>query len=111
MLANDDELSPHRDPFLKNFLEERTASDRRQRRGPQRGTAVLNRVRESELADDNVLYKLFENHLTALPTVERPQTRHKRAGSSANGKAALSRNSWAGGKNWPRLNLNPSTVS
>ena len=75
MLANDDELSPHRDPFLKNFLEEErrriggSAEDRKEE------LRFLIGVRESELADDNVLYKLFENHLTALPTVERPQTR------------------------------------
>ena len=75
MLANDDELSPHRDPFLKNFLEEErrriggSAEDRKEE------LRFLIGVRESELADDNVLYKLFENHLTALPTVERPQTK------------------------------------
>ena len=75
MLANDDELSPHRDPFLKNFLEEErrriggSAEDRKEE------LRFLIGVRESELADDNVLYKLLENHLTALPTVERPQTR------------------------------------
>ena len=75
MLANDDELSPHRDPFLKNFLEEerrRIGGSAEDRKGELR---FLIGVRESELADDNVLYKLFENHLTALPTVERPQTR------------------------------------
>ena len=75
MLANGDELSPHRDPFLKNLLEEErrriggSAEDRKEE------LRFLIGVRESELADDNVLYKLFENHLTALPTVERPQTR------------------------------------
>ena len=75
MLANDDELSPHRDPFLKNFLEEErrriggSAEDRKEE------LRFLIGVRESELADDNELYKLFENHLTALPTAERPQTR------------------------------------
>ena len=75
MLANDDELSPDRDPFLKNFLGE-------ERRGvvggaEERKDEIRSLIghRESELSDDNVLYKLFENHLTALPTAERPQTR------------------------------------
>ena len=75
MLANDDELSPDRDPFLKNFLGE-------ERRGvvggaEERKDEIRSLIghRESELSDDNVLYKLFENHLTALPTAERPQTK------------------------------------
>ena len=75
MLANDDELSPDRDPFLKNFLGEerrRVVGGAEERKDELRS---LIGHRESELSDDNVLYKLFENHLTALPTVERPQTR------------------------------------
>ena len=75
MLANDDELSPDRDPFLKNFLGEerrRVVGGAEERKDELRS---LIGHRESELSDDNVLYKLFENHLTALPTVERPQTK------------------------------------
>ena len=75
MLPDDDELSPDRDPFLKNFLwEER----RRVVGGAEERKAELLSlidVRESELSDDNELTKLFANHLTALPTAERPQTR------------------------------------
>ena len=74
MLANDDELSPHRDPFLKNFLEEE-----RHRVG---GVGEVRKeelssfigVRGAELADDAELGKLFENYLDTLPTAERPQT-------------------------------------
>ena len=75
MLANDDELSPDRDPFLKNFLGEerrRVVGGAEERKDELRS---LIGHRESELSDDNVLYKLFENHLTALPTAERPQTK------------------------------------
>ena len=75
MLANDDELSPDRDPFLKNFLGEerrRVVGGAEERKDELRS---LIGHRESELSDDNVLYKLFENHLAALPPVGRPQTK------------------------------------
>ena len=74
MLADDDELSPHRDPFLKNFLEE----ERRRVGGAAKerkvGLRFLIEVRESELADDNELGKLFENHIVTLLVAERPQS-------------------------------------
>ena len=74
MLADDDELSPHRDPFLKNFLEE----ERRRVRGAaeerKEELRVFIRARESELADDNELGKLFEHHIVTLPAAERPQS-------------------------------------
>ena len=75
MLANDDELSPDRDPFLKNFLAEerrRIVGGTEERKDKLR---FFIRVRESELADDYELDKLFEDHLATLPTAERPQTR------------------------------------
>ena len=75
MLADDDELSPDRDTFLKNFLEEewrRVVGGDEERKDELR---FFVGVRESELADDNELDRLFENHLATLPSAERPQTR------------------------------------
>ena len=73
-LRGDDELSLHRDPFLKNFLEEelrRLGGTTEKRKDELR---FFTGVREAELADDNELDKLFENHLATLPVKERPQT-------------------------------------
>ena len=73
MLA-DDELSPHRDPFLKNFLEEegrRVGGAAEERKEELRS---LVGVRELELADDNEMSKLFESHIVTLPAAERPQS-------------------------------------
>ena len=75
MLANDDELSPDRDPFLKNFLEEERRSVVGAAKERKDKLCSLIGDRESTLTDDNELDKLFEKYLTALPTVERPQTR------------------------------------
>ena len=75
MLRNDDELPPHRDPFLKNLLEEerrRVVGAAEERIDELRSFIP---VRESELADDYHIDKLFENHLATLPRTERPQTR------------------------------------
>ena len=74
MLA-DDELSPDRDPFLKNFLEE---EPRRVVSGAEKREDELHlfiEVRESELNSDEELERLFQNHLDTLPAAERPQTR------------------------------------
>ena len=74
MLADDDELSPHRDPFLKNFLEE----ERRRVGGADEKRKEELRFyigeRESDLANDSENDKLFENYLAILPLSERPQT-------------------------------------
>ena len=111
MLANDDELSPDRDPFLKNFLGEerrRVVGGAEERKDELRS---LIGHRESELSDDKRTVQVVREspYRTAYGgTTAEPG--HKRVGSSVNGKVALSRNSWGGGKNWPRLNLNPSTV-
>ena len=75
MLADDDELSPDRDPFLKNFLEEER---RRIVSGTEKREYELHlfiEVRESELNSDEELERLFQNHLDMLPAAERPQTR------------------------------------
>ena len=74
MLADDDELSPQRDPFLKNLLEEerrRVGGSAEERKEELR---VFIGVRESELADDNEMSKLFESHIVTLPAAERPQS-------------------------------------
>ena len=74
MLADDDELSPQRDPFLKNLLEEerrRVGGSAEERKEELR---VFIRARESELADDNEMSKLFESHIVTLPAAERPQS-------------------------------------
>ncbi len=75
MLRSDDALPPHRDPFLKNFLEEerrRVVGSAEERKEQLRS---LIDGRESELADDYRLDRLFESHLADLPKAERPQTR------------------------------------
>ena len=79
MLANDDELSPDRDPFLKNFLEEerRRADGGAEDRKDELRSLIGDR--ESELSDDNELDKLFENYLNSLPTAERPPDQTTRA--------------------------------
>ena len=73
-MTNDDELSPHRDPFLKKILEEerrRVGGADEERRRELRSYIG---TRESELADDNELTKLFENHVAALAVENRPLT-------------------------------------
>ena len=74
MLADDDELSPQRDPFLKNLLEEerrRVGGAAEERKD---GLRSLIGVRESELVADNEMSKLFENYIVTLPPAERPQS-------------------------------------
>ena len=73
-MADYDELSPHRDPFLKTLLEEELrgvgGADEERRRELRSDIGT----RESELADDNELTKLFENHVAALAAEDRPLT-------------------------------------
>ncbi len=77
MLRSDYELPPHRDPFLKNLLEEerRRISGSAEERMDELRSFI--RVRESELANDYQIDKLFENHLATLAMTERPQTRRE----------------------------------
>ena len=75
MLEDDDELSPDRDPFLKNLLEEelrRVGGAAEERKNELRS---LIRTRESELADDDELEVAFEDYLARLTESERPQSR------------------------------------
>ena len=73
MLAEDDELSPDRDPFLKSFLEEErrridgSAEDRKEE------LRFLIGGRESELADVNGMWSRYEQHLQSLPDEQRPE--------------------------------------
>ena len=75
MLADDDELSPDRDPFLKNMLEEEYL---RMVGGTEREKEELRvfvETRESELADEEGLDRVFETYLATLPAEQRPKTR------------------------------------
>ena len=73
MPRDDDELSPNRDPFLKNFLEEErrriggSAEDRKEE------LRFFIGVRESELADVNGMWSRFEQDLQSLPDEQRPE--------------------------------------
>ena len=67
MQAEDDDLSPHRDPFLKNFLEEelrRVGAVAEERKEELR---LFVEVRESQLRDVNGMWRRFEQHLHSLP--------------------------------------------
>ena len=72
MQAEDDEISPHRDLFLKNFLEEElrlvgaVAEERKEE------LRLFVEVRESELHDVNGMWRRFEQQLHSLPHGQRP---------------------------------------
>ena len=75
MLADAAELSPSRDPFLKNLLEQesqRVGGAAEERRNELRS---LIGYRELALAGDDELDRAFEDYLTGLPLAERPQSR------------------------------------
>ena len=75
MLGDDDELSPSRDPFLKNFLEEELRGVGAAAEERKNELRFFIGAREAVLADDNELDKLFDSHLDKMPVPERPQTR------------------------------------
>ncbi len=71
----DDELSPDRDPFLKNLIKNeriRHVKVREQRMDELKRDIE---TRESELSNENKLEKRFKRHLTGLPPSEQPRTR------------------------------------
>ena len=72
-LADDDALSPQRDQFLRDLLEEerRRASGGTEERKDQLRRSIERR--ESELQDDDGLSQQFERHLDSLPCEKRPQ--------------------------------------
>ena len=110
MLGSDDELSPLRDSFLKNFLEEERSRWVGEFETHKDELRFLVSTRKSELADDIKLHRLFENYLATLPTAERPQTKpqeHRplhRMGKGPKAGALMD-----GGRNWPTLNPDLST--
>ena len=75
MVAENDELSPYRNPFLKDMLEEerlRMLGDAEERKEELR---LFVESRQSEISDEEGLDKVYENYLATLPVEERPTTR------------------------------------
>ena len=78
-MTDDDELSPNRDLFLRNMLEEErrriggTADDRK--------AELRNLVEkmESDLNDDESMYRRFEQYSESLPDDQRPYSRRQNA--------------------------------
>ncbi len=78
-LQDDDELPPQRDPFLKNFLLEelqRFGGVAEQRKDELR---LSIRQRDSALADDGELERLFQGYIAQLPAAEQPQNMPQRS--------------------------------
>ena len=74
----DDELSPNRDPFLKNLIQDeirRSAAVHGQRMDELKRDI---KTRESEVDDDNRLEERFQRHLDGLPPSEQPRTKLER---------------------------------
>ena len=74
MFRDDDELSPYRDPFLKNLLEEERGCAAGGVEDSKNELRSLITNRESELDNKNKLNELFESYLKSLPLTERPST-------------------------------------
>ena len=78
-MTDDDELSPYRDPFLKNMLEE----ERRRISGASddRKAELQSSVEqlESDLRDDERMYRRFEQYRDSLPDDQRPYSRRQNA--------------------------------
>ena len=72
MLADDDGLSPQRDPFIKNLLEEelRSSSD------AEKQSELRDSIEKRELQVQNVdrMWQEFEQHLLAIPVEQRPDS-------------------------------------
>ena len=67
MLRDRDELSPTRDPFLKDFLVEERRRVTSVDEGRKEELRLFMDVRESELADVEGMWGRFEQHLQSLP--------------------------------------------
>ena len=70
----DDPFAQNRDPFLKNFLMDKLqhhtgATDERKEE-----LRLFIGTRETELADDYEINRLFETYIASLPEAEHPQT-------------------------------------
>ena len=75
----DDELSPYRDPFLKNMLEEellRISGTADERKAELRNSIKL---LEADLQDDERMYSRFEQYRDSLPEYQRPYSRRQDA--------------------------------
>ena len=78
-LADDDALSPQRDPFLRDLLEEerrRTSGGTEERKDQLRRSIER---RESELQDDDGMWQRFERHLDSLTYEERPTSERQKS--------------------------------
>ncbi len=78
-LQYDDELSPQRDPFLKNFLLEELQrfGGATERRKDELRQSISRR--DDALADDDELERQFRDYLNGLPAAERPRTMPQRS--------------------------------
>ena len=86
-----DELPPQRDPFLKNFLlaELQQFGGAAEQRKDELRLSI--RQRDSALADDAQLERLFQSHIAQLPAAEQPQTMPQRSRLYAQWETDLSR--------------------
>ena len=73
MLRDGDELSPTRDPFLKDFLEEERRRVTSADEGRKEELRSFIGVRESELADVEGMWGRYEQHLQSLPHEQHPE--------------------------------------
>ena len=111
MLADDDALSPHRDPFLKNLLEEerrRVGGGAEERKDKLRSFI---KDRKSELQDVVGMWERFERHLLSLPYELRPANEPLRAIMFVEWKDKQEAELDAGKKNSSSWKLNLSTGS
>ena len=78
-LADDDDLSPYRDPFLKNLLEEerRLAGGGAEERKDELRRSIGRR--ESALEDDDGMWQRFERHIDSLTYEERPASERQKS--------------------------------
>ncbi len=79
MLRDGDELSPTRDPFLKDFLEEERRRFTSADEGCKEELRLFIDVRESELADVEGMWDRYEQHLQSLPHEQHPENDARKA--------------------------------
>ncbi len=68
------ELSPNRNPFLKNFLTDELQLYTGAADESKEELRLFIEHRESELSDDDEINRLFEDYVASLPEGEHPQT-------------------------------------
>ena len=109
VLQEDDELSPYRNPYLKDLLEEERrrisgASDER-RVDLRRSVEQM----EFDLKDDERVYHRFEQYRDSLPHDQNHSADDKTQICMLNGRASWKRNSRDGKESLPGWRLNPLT--